>query len=454
MALRRIIPQSTDTTQIPAQRDPGQSGLTTTSPNDWQALKKRVLNYIIASLPADGTFATPEQTQRQAEILFEEAMQRETIIIPRSVRQRLVEQIIADIVGFGPLDQLLRDDTITEIMVNGPNSVYVERRGRLEKTDVHFDSNEHVTRIIHRILAPIGRHIDEFSPMVDARLPDGSRVNAVIPPVSLIGPVMNVRRFPKKRLNTQDLINYGTVPANVMAFFEASVKSRLNIIISGGTGSGKTTLLNVLSSFIPATERIVTIEDVAELQLQQDHIVTMEARKPNLEGKGEIGLRELVINALRMRPDRIVMGEVRGREALDMLQAMNTGHDGSLTTAHSNSPRDTLSRLETMVMMAGFPLPVKAIREQVSRAINLIVHEERLRDGTRRVVAVTEVVGMEGELIVLQDIFTFAQQGMREGRIVGELKPTGVRPRCYEQILQYGLSLPPDLFGKVSPTAR
>jgi pilus assembly protein CpaF len=261
---------------------------------------------------------------------------------------------------------------------------------------------------------------------------------------------MNVRRFPKRRLSGQDLVNYGTVPGPVIKFLECAVKARLNLVISGGTGSGKTTLLNVLSGFIPENERIVTIEDIAELQLQQDHVVTLEARKPNMEGKGEIGLRELVINALRMRPDRIVVGEVRGKEALDMLQAMNTGHDGSLTTAHSNSPRDTLSRLETMVMMAGFPLPVKAIREQISRAIHLIVHEERMRDGSRKIVAITEVVGMEGELIVLQDIFTFVQDGVREGKIIGELRPTGVRPRCYEQILQTGQVLPPELFGRIT----
>jgi len=449
MVLRRVGPTLPETPAPAGQRD--QPAVTTAGAGqspEVQALKKRVLNYIIASMPTDGQFATLEQTQRQAEILFDEAMQRETMLIPRSVRQRLLEQVLADITGYGPLDRLLQDDTITEIMVNGPNSVYVERRGKLEKTDVRFDSNEHVVRVIHRILAPIGRHIDEFSPMVDARLPDGARVNAVLPPVSLVGPTMNIRRFPKKRLSGQDLVNFGTVTEPVLRFLESAVKARLNIVISGGTGSGKTTLLNILSSFIPETERIVTIEDIAELQLQQEHVVTLEARKPNLEGKGEISLRDLVINALRMRPDRIVVGEVRGKEALDMLQAMNTGHDGSLTTAHSNSPRDTLSRIETMVMMAGFPLPVKAIREQISRAINLIVHQERMRDGSRKIVQITEVTGMEGDLIVLQDIFTFVHEGMRDGKVIGSLQPTGVRPRCYEQIMQAGLSLPPDLFGK------
>jgi pilus assembly protein CpaF len=436
-------------------RDPLASlGAGPAAQGDWQALKKRLLEYIIAALPSDGQHSTAEQTRRQVESLFDEGMMRETMLVPRSVRQRLLEQVAADIVGFGPLDQFLHDDTITEIMVNGPDSVYVERRGKLEKTEVRFDSNEHVTRIIHRILAPIGRHIDEFSPMVDARLPDGARVNAVIPPISLDGPIVNVRRFPKKRLSAQDLITYGTVTAPIMQFLEAAVKARLNIIISGGTGSGKTTLLNVLSSYIPATERIVTIQDIAELQLQQDHVVTLEARKPNLEGKGEVSLRDLVINALRMRPDRIVVGEVRGREAIDMLQAMNTGHDGSLTTAHSNSPRDTVSRIETMVMMAGLPLPIKAIREQISRAVHLIVHQERMRDGTRKIVHVTEVVGMEGDLIVLQDVFNFVQEGLRDGKILGELRPTGIRPRCFEQIVQSGQSLPMDLFGKTAFSMR
>jgi pilus assembly protein CpaF len=450
MIIRRLGSAPVAPVAPAGQRDAGMGTATGVQTSEWQALKRRVLTYIIAAMPADGQYSTPEQMQRQAEALFDEALERETVLVPRSVRQRLLEQVIADIVGFGPLDQFLHDDTITEIMVNGPNSVYIERRGRIEKTDVQFDSNEHVIRIMHRILAPIGRHIDEFSPMVDARLPDGARVNAVIPPISLVGPTINVRRFPKKRLSAQDLISFGTIPAPIMQFLDSAVKARLNIVISGGTGSGKTTLLNVLSGFIPATERIVTIEDIAELQLQQDHVVTLEARKPNMEGRGEVGLRDLVINALRMRPDRIVVGEVRGKEALDMLQAMNTGHDGSLTTAHSNSPRDTLSRIETMVMMAGFPLPVKAIREQISRAINLVVHEERMRDGSRRVVSLTEIVGMEGDLIVMQEIFSFVQEGIREGKIVGELRPTGVRPRCYEQIIQAGLTLPQDLFGKLN----
>lgn len=414
---------------------------------DWQALKTRVFNQVIAGMPPNIEFDAPEQVRRHVERLFDDILEREAALMPRSMRQRLLEQIMSDIVGFGPLDTILADETVTEIIVNGPDSVYVERKGRLERTSVVFDNAEHVMRVIHRILSPIGRHIDEVSPMVDGRLPDGARVNAVIPPISLVGPTLNVRRFPKRRLAAQDLVNLGTVPGGVMEFFEAAVRARINIIVSGGTGSGKTTLLNVLSGFIPENERIITVEDVAELQLQQPHVVTLEARRPNTEGRGEITIRDLVINTLRMRPDRIVVGEVRGKEALDMLQAMNTGHDGSITTAHSNSPRDTLSRLETMVLMAGYQLPIRAIREQISRAINLIIHQERMRDGSRKVTSVTEVLGMEGETIVLQDIFKFSLQGHQGGKVLGELKPSGVRPKLYEQISDAGITLPTDLFG-------
>lgn len=417
-----------------------------TSQEEWHLLKARVLSQIIADLPASSQQITPEQMRRHVELAFERSMEREPDMLPRSVRQRLLGQIMEDIVGYGPLERLLADESVTEIIVNGPNLVYVERRGMLEKTDIRFDNDEHVIRIIHRIIAPIGRRIDELSPMVDARLADGSRVNAVIPPIALVGPTLNIRRFPKRRLTGADLVELGTVPQPILQFMEAAVKARLNIVISGGTGSGKTTLLNILSGYIPVRERIVTIEDIAELQLQQEHVATLEARRPNLEGKGEVTVRDLVINALRMRPDRIVVGEVRGKEALDMLQAMNTGHDGSLTTAHSNGPRDTLSRLETMVLMAGFQLPVRAIREQISRAINLIIHQERMRDGSRKIVQVTEVVGMEGETIVLQDIFSFVQEGFKAGRVLGQLRSAGIRPRCYEQILQAGLNIPPELF--------
>jgi pilus assembly protein CpaF len=332
-------------------------------------------------------------------------------------------------------------------MVNGPKKVYIERRGRIEQTPVTFQNDEHVMRIIDRIISPLGRRCDESQPMVDARLPDGSRVNAVIPPVSLVGPTLTIRKFAKKPLQAEDLIKFGSVTPELIEFCKACVLSRLNVVVSGGTGSGKTTLLNILSGYIPNDERIVTIEDAAELQLRQEHVVTLESRPANIEGRGQITIRELVINALRMRPDRIVVGECRGREALDMLQAMNTGHDGSLTTAHSNSPRDTLSRLETMVLMAGMDLPLRAIREQVSSALDLIVHQERMRDGSRRVTYVTEVIGMEGDVIVTQDIFTFEQQGYEDGRLIGRLKPTGIRPKFTPRLEEANQFLPPSIFG-------
>jgi len=336
---------------------------------------------------------------------------------------------------------------VTEIMVNGPDNVYVERAGKIERTALAFDSAEHLMRIIDRIVGPLGRRIDESSPMVDARLPDGSRVNAIIPPLSLVGPVLTIRKFFRVPLGIDDLIRLGTCSAELMEFVRACVQARLNIVVSGGTGSGKTTLLNILSSFLPGDERIITIEDAAELQLRQEHVVTLEARPPNLEGKGQITIRQLVINALRMRPDRIVVGEVRGGEALDMLQAMNTGHDGSLTTAHSNSARDTLRRLETMVLMAGMDLPLRAIREQIASAINLIIHLQRMRDGSRKVVQVAEVTGMEGDTILLQDIFVFKEAGLRDGKVLGRLEPTGVRPKFYDRIQQAGLKLGPETFG-------
>jgi pilus assembly protein CpaF len=332
-------------------------------------------------------------------------------------------------------------------MVNGPKQVWVERNGKLEKTTIQFDDDDHVMRIIDRIVSPLGRRIDESSPMVDARLPDGSRINAVIPPISLVGPCLTIRKFSRDPLTVDDLIRFGTMTPEIAQFLEACVQARLNIVVSGGTGSGKTTLLNVLSSFIPGDERIVTIENAAELQLRQEHVVTLESRPPNIEGKGEVTIRDLVINALRMRPDRIVVGECRGGEALDMLQAMNTGHDGSMTTVHSNSPRDTLHRLETMVLMAGMDLPVRAIREQIASALDLIVHMARLKDGSRKIVAITEVQGMEGDVIVLQDIFVFEQTGYENGKVLGRIKPTGVRPKFVEKFEVANIYLPPQIFG-------
>ena len=363
------------------------------------------------------------------------------------VRAQVEQEVLYEVVGYGPIQTLLDDPEISEVMVNGPHAVFVERHGRLERTDRRFADNEHVMRIIEKIIAPLGRRIDESVPMVDARLPDGSRVNAIIPPLSLLGPIVTIRKFAKERLTPQDLVAYGTLSSEMCEFLEGCVRARLNVLVSGGTGSGKTTTLNVLSSFIPNDERILTIEDAAELQLQQQHVLTLETRPPNVEGRGAVTIRDLVRNALRMRPDRIVVGECRGGEALDMLQAMNTGHDGSLTTLHSNSPRDSLARLETMVLMAGMDLPVRAIREQVAGALHLIVHQARLRDGSRRITHLTEVQRMEGDTIVLQDLFTFERRGVGEdGRVSGEHVPTGARPLFMDVLDAEGVQLSPDLF--------
>jgi pilus assembly protein CpaF len=332
-------------------------------------------------------------------------------------------------------------------MVNGAKNIYIERGGKISRMPVSFESDEHVMRIIDRIVAPMGRRIDESSPYVDARLPDGSRVNAVIPPISLVGPVLTIRKFFKSPITVDQLIEFGSITTEALQFLKACVESRMNIIISGGTGSGKTTLLNILSQFIPSDERIITIENAAELQLRQEHVVTLESRPPNIEGRGEVTIRQLVINSLRMRPDRIIVGEIRDEAALDMLQAMNTGHDGSMTTCHSNSPRDTLSRIETMTMMAGLVLPSRAIREQISSAIDMIVHEERLRDGTRKVVNISEVSGMEGDVITMTDVFLFEQSGLENGKVIGRLRPTGLRPKFMDKIDAAGIHLPASIFG-------
>ncbi len=362
-------------------------------------------------------------------------------------RKKVVTELMNDLTGFGPINPLLMDPEISEVMVNGPSQVFVERKGKIELSDVTFRDDEHVLQVIDKIVAPIGRRIDESSPMVDARLPDGSRVNAIIPPLSLVGPTVTIRKFSQDPFQIDDLISFGTVTPEMATFIEACVKANLNIFVSGGTGSGKTTTLNVLSSFIPNNQRIITIEDAAELQLWQDHVVSLESRPPNIEGKGGITIRDLVRNSLRMRPDRIVIGEVRGGEALDMLQAMNTGHDGSLATGHSNSPRDMISRLETMVLLAGIDLPIKAIREQIAGAIDVIIQQTRLKDGTRKIVNITEVQGMEGDVIVLQDIFAFQQEGVdEEGKIIGRLVPTGVRPKFYSRLESSGIHIPPNVF--------
>ncbi len=410
-------------------------------------LKTRVQNKLLAEIDPSMDVSRTDDVRRTIQGLFEQILVEENIVLSRPERARLFEQISAEILGLGPLQTLLEDDTITEIMVNGPKNIYIERKGKLHRVPVTFESNEHLMRIIDRIVAPLGRRIDESSPYVDARLQDGSRVNAVIPPISLIGPVLTIRKFSKNPITVEQMIQFGSISNESVQFLKACVEARLNIVISGGTGSGKTTLLNVLSSFIPSDERILTIENAAELQLRQEHVVTLESRPPNIEGRGEITIRDLVINALRMRPERIIVGECRGGETLDMLQAMNTGHDGSMTTAHANSPRDAISRIETMCLMAGMDLPIRAIREQIAGAVDVICQQERMRDGTRKVTAITEVSGMEGDVITMTDIFVFEHTGMENGRIVGRLRPTGLRPKFMDKIESAGIHLPPSIFG-------
>lgn len=410
-------------------------------------LKTRVQNRLLAELDPTTDITKVGEVRNTIQGLFEQVLGEENIVLSRPERHRLYEQIAAEILGFGPLQPLLEDESITEIMVNGAKNIYIERAGKITRVPLSFESDDHVMRIIDRIVAPMGRRIDESSPYVDARLPDGSRVNAVIPPISLVGPVVTIRKFFKNPISIDQLVQFGSLTADSLQFLKACVESRLNVVISGGTGSGKTTLLNILSQFIPNDERIVTIENAAELQLRQEHVVTLESRPPNIEGRGEVTIRQLVVNALRMRPDRIIVGEIRDDAALDMLQAMNTGHDGSMTTAHSNSPRDTLSRIETMSMMAGLELPVRAIREQISAAIDLVVHQERLRDGTRKVVNISEVSGMEGDVITMTDIFLFEQSGYENGKVIGRIRPTGLRPKFIDKIEASGIHLSASIFG-------
>jgi len=376
------------------------------------------------------------------------AYQQTRLNLPESLRIQIFHDVKDDLLGYGPIQPLLDDNEITEVMVNGAKKVYVERKGRLVKTNVTFESDAHVLRIIERIVLPLGRRIDQDSPTVDARLPDGSRVNAVIPPVAIDGPSITIRKFGKSKLTMEQLISYRSITETMAEFLRACVISKMNIVISGGTGSGKTTLLNVLSSYIPEEDRIVTIEDAAELQLHQEHIVRMETKSANLDGKGAVNVRDLVRNSLRMRPDRIVVGECRGGEALDMLQAMNTGHDGSLTTVHANAPRDALARLETLTLMAGMELPLKVIREQIASAVDLIVQQSRMRDGSRKITAITEVAGMEGDTVVLTDIFKFEQSGIgADDKVLGEHKPTGIRPLFSNRLETAGFRLGPEIFG-------
>ena len=419
----------------------------------YQAIKKEIHTHIIDEMPDDlqrvisQSSADQKELRRLVEGMCADAIKDNPFAIPLGDRERLVEELISEILGLGPIEPLLKDPSVTEVMVNGPDSIYIERKGRLQKTDVRFRNTEHLMHIIDRIVTAVGRRVDESSPMVDARLADGSRVNVIIPPLSLSGPCVTIRKFSKDVLTVDKMIEFGSFDQRMAEFLEDCVKGRLNIVVSGGTGSGKTTLLNVLSSYVPATERIVTLEDSAELQLKQDHVVTLETRPPNIEGEGEVTMRDLVRNALRMRPDRIIVGECRTGEALDMLQAMNTGHDGSMTTAHANSARDALSRLETMVLMSGMELPLRAIRSQIASAVDIIVQIARLRDGSRKIINIAEVTGMEGDIITLQDLFYFENHGVdQDGRITGAFLTSGLRPLCTEKLAMNGVTLPPDLF--------
>jgi len=408
------------------------------------ALKSRVQEQLLNQEANPEALDTEQLRQRIATIVMDERS------ISPLERDSMVNNLVNEIKGFGPVQPLLDDPDISEVMINGPNKVYIERAGRLEATRIQFRDDSHLKSIVEKMLAPTGRRLDEASPMVDARLPDGSRLNAVIKPIAVSGDTVTIRKFSKDPFTLEHLVQLGSISPAMKAVLEAAVRGRVSIVVSGGTGSGKTTTLNALSANIPAEERIVTIEDAAELQLQQDHLVTLEARPANVEGQGEVSIRSLVRNALRMRPDRIIVGEVRGGEALDMLQAMNTGHEGSLTTAHANSPRDCLARMETMVLMAGADLPLTAIRQQIASAIDVIVQQARMQDGSRRIVQVTEVVGLEGGIITTQDLFVYQQTGISEdGRVEGYFTGTGIRPRFMDQLERRGISLPSDLFGEV-----
>ncbi len=443
--LKAIDPVAADDRSAPNGRSAGERP----SLDPLAAYKEQARNALFEQLDEQGFDSGDGEEDLRKKVVAEldRLMAESDAPLSASERERLANEISEDILGYGPIQRFLADDSITEVMVNSTEPIYVERDGRIVCTESAFRSEGHLRHVIDRIVSRVGRRIDESSPMVDARLPDGSRVNAVVPPLAVDGPALTIRKFARDPFQASDLIEFGTLTPEIADFLKLCVEGRLNILISGGTGTGKTTLLNVVSSFIPTEQRIVTIEDAVELQLNKAHVVRLEARPPNVEGKGEVTIRDLVRNALRMRPDRIVVGEVRGAEALDMLQAMNTGHDGSLSTLHANSPRDALSRMETMVLLAGMGIPIAAIRDYVSSALSLIIHLSRLSDGSRRVTKVSEVVGMEGEVVTMQDIFTFRQAGVDDqGRVIGAVAPTGIRPKFADHLTAVGCSLPPDLF--------
>lgn len=441
----------------PAKQKQGTTGFSVTADEarekEYQAIKSDIHAKIIDEMPEalqraiNQSTGDQKEVRRMVENICAEEVRNNPFAVPLGDRERLVDELISEIMGLGPIEPFLQDSSVSEVMVNGPDSIYIERSGHLIKTETRFRNAEHLMHIIDRIVSAVGRRVDESSPMVDARLLDGSRVNVIIPPLSLIGPCLTIRKFSRDVLTVDKMIEFGSFDERMAQFLEACVRGRLNVVVSGGTGSGKTTLLNVLSSYVPESERIVTLEDSAELQLHQDNLVTLETRPANIEGEGEISMRDLVRNALRMRPDRIIVGEVRTGEALDMLQAMNTGHDGSMTTAHANSARDLLSRLETMVLMSGMELPLRAIRSQIASAVDIVVQIARMRDGSRKIINISEITGMEGDIITMQDLFRFEQQGIDgDGRLRGEFVTTGLRPMCSEKLELNGIHLPMDLF--------
>lgn len=454
---KKFVAASSAAGATPAKQMQGTTGFSVTADEarekEYQAIKSDIHAKIIDEMPEalqraiNQSTGDQKEVRRMVENICAEEVRNNPFAVPLGDRERLVDELISEIMGLGPIEPFLQDSSVSEVMVNGSDSIYIERGGHLIKTETRFRNAEHLMHIIDRIVSAVGRRVDESSPMVDARLLDGSRVNVIIPPLSLIGPCLTIRKFSRDVLTVDKMIEFGSFDERMAQFLEACVRGRLNVVVSGGTGSGKTTLLNVLSSYVPESERIVTLEDSAELQLHQDNLVTLETRPANIEGEGEISMRDLVRNALRMRPDRIIVGEVRTGEALDMLQAMNTGHDGSMTTAHANSARDLLSRLETMVLMSGMELPLRAIRSQIASAVDIVVQIARMRDGSRKIINISEITGMEGDIITMQDLFRFEQQGIDgDGRLRGEFVTTGLRPMCSEKLELNGIHLPMDLF--------